>query len=109
MRKKLLGGANSFLEQQFLREMEILISKFPHEANLGGRPDIVSKVKAYIRLRAARKDLVPDNTELQLIKGDYIWAIVFYLLRSGHVPTRPSTSTTRHRSFEHSTELSRHI
>ncbi|KAH7366914.1 Nup93/Nic96-domain-containing protein [Plectosphaerella cucumerina] len=85
MRKKLLSGANTFLERQFLKEMEALISKYPHEANLGGRPDIVSKVKAYIRLRAARKDLVPDNTELQLIKGEYVWAIIFYLLRSGHV------------------------
>jgi nuclear pore complex protein Nup93 len=85
MRKKILAGANRFLEKQFLREIESLISKHPHEANLGGRPDIVSKVKAYIRLRAARKDLVPDNTELQQVQGEYIWAIVFYLLRCGHV------------------------
>ncbi|KAL2753668.1 hypothetical protein ACRALDRAFT_1082833 [Sodiomyces alcalophilus JCM 7366] len=85
MRKQILGGANAFLEKKFLRDLEALISKYPHEANLGGRPDIVSKVKAYIRLRSARKDLVPDNTELQQAKGEYVWAIVFYLLRSGHV------------------------
>ncbi|KOS22593.1 Nucleoporin NIC96 [Escovopsis weberi] len=85
MRKRILGGANAFLEKQFLREVESLIAKHPHEARLGGLPDITSKIKAYIRLRSARKDLVPDNTELQQIHGDYVWAVVFYLLRSGHV------------------------
>ncbi|KAL5611923.1 hypothetical protein BROUX41_000509 [Berkeleyomyces rouxiae] len=85
MRKRILSGANTFLERQFLREIENLIAKHPHEANLGGRPDIVSKIRAYIRLRNARKDLVPDNTELQQVQGEYVWAIVFYLLRSGHV------------------------
>ncbi|KAF6821320.1 hypothetical protein CSOJ01_00326 [Colletotrichum sojae] len=85
MRKRILEGANKFLEKQFLREVEGLISKHPHEANLGGRPDIVSKIRAYIRLRSARKDLVPDNTELQQVGGEYVWAIIFYLLRSGHV------------------------
>ena len=85
MRKRILSGANLFLEKQFLREIESLIAKHPHEAKLGGLPDIVSKVKAYIRLRSARKDLVPDNTDLQQVQGEYVWAIVFYLLRSGHV------------------------
>ncbi|KAF5658141.1 nucleoporin-interacting NIC96 [Fusarium heterosporum] len=85
MRKRILSGANIFLEKQFLREVESLIAKHPHEAKLGGLPDIVSKIKAYIRLRSARKDLVPDNTELQQVQGEYVWAIVFYLLRSGHV------------------------
>ncbi|KAI5457984.1 Nup93/Nic96-domain-containing protein [Mariannaea sp. PMI_226] len=85
MRKRILTGANRFLEKQFLREVESLIAKHPHEAKLGGLPDIVSKIKAYIRLRSARKDLVPDNTELQQVGGEYVWAIVFYLLRSGHV------------------------
>ncbi|KKA31169.1 hypothetical protein TD95_002290 [Thielaviopsis punctulata] len=85
MRKRILSGANRFLERQFLREAEALIAKHPHEANLGGRPDVVSKIRAYIRLRSSRKDLVPDNTELQQVQGEYVWAIVFYLLRAGHV------------------------
>ncbi|KAI8690494.1 hypothetical protein LRP88_07761 [Fusarium phalaenopsidis] len=85
MRKRILSGANRFLEKQFLREVESLIAKHPHEAKLGGLPDIVSKIKAYIRLRSARKDLVPDNTDLQQVQGEFVWAIVFYLLRSGHV------------------------
>ncbi|KAG6160802.1 nuclear pore complex subunit [Claviceps purpurea] len=85
MKKRILHGSTAFLEKQFLREVEALIAKHPHEAKLGGLPDITSKIKAYIRLRSSRKDLVPDNTELQQIQGEYVWAVVFYLLRSGHV------------------------
>lgn len=84
IRKKILSGATEFLEKQFFKEVEALIAKFPREANLGGRPDVVSKIKAYIRIRAARKDLVPDNTLLQQVGDEYVWAIVFYLLRSGY-------------------------
>lgn len=85
IKKRILSGANTFLEKQFIREVESLIAKHPHEAKLGGLPDITSKIKAYIRLRSARKDLVPDNTELQQVQGEFVWAIVFYLLRSGNV------------------------
>ncbi|KAI0882417.1 Nup93/Nic96-domain-containing protein [Annulohypoxylon maeteangense] len=85
MRKRILNGANSFLEGKFFQEVENLIAKHPREANLGGRPDVISKIKAYVRLRNTRKNLVPDNIELQSVDGEYVWAIVFYLLRSGKV------------------------
>ncbi|KAK0732639.1 Nup93/Nic96-domain-containing protein [Apiosordaria backusii] len=85
MRKRILKGANNFLEKQFWAGVNSLIAKYPHEANLGGLPDAVSKVRAYIRLRIARKTLVPDNVDLQQANGEYVWAIVFYLLRAGFV------------------------
>jgi nuclear pore complex protein Nup93 len=85
VRKRILAGTNRFLEKQFFQEMEALVAKNPREANLGGVPSITSKVRAYVRLRAARKDLAPDNTELQMINDDYAWALIFYLLRSGHI------------------------
>ncbi|KAI8630899.1 Nup93/Nic96-domain-containing protein [Xylariaceae sp. FL1651] len=85
MRKKILDGANRFLEKKFFREVENVIAKHPREAALGGRPDVISKIQAYVRLRYVRKDLVPDNIELQEVDGEFVWAIVFFLLRSGHV------------------------
>jgi nuclear pore complex protein Nup93 len=85
MRKQILSGANAFLEKQFWNEVNSLITKYPQDANLGGVPDVVSKIKAYIRLRIARKTLVPDNVDLQQANGEFIWAIVFYLLRTGFV------------------------
>ncbi|KAL8366114.1 hypothetical protein RB595_004745 [Gaeumannomyces hyphopodioides] len=85
LRRRILAGANRYLEKQALEEVENTIAKAPLEANLGGRPDIVSKIRAYIRVLAAKKNLVPDNVELQQVQGEYVWAIVFYLLRTGHV------------------------
>lgn len=85
MRKQILDGANRYLEKQFFDEVNALIAKYPQDANLGGKPDVVSKIKAFIRLRIARKTLVPDNTDLQSVNGEYIWAVVFYLLRAGFV------------------------
>ncbi|KAF3070992.1 Nucleoporin NIC96 [Daldinia childiae] len=85
MRKRILNGANAFLERKFFQEIENVIAKYPREANLGGRPDVVSKIKAYVRLRHSRKDLVPDNIDLQQVDGEFVWAIVFYLLRSGKI------------------------
>ncbi|KAK3315316.1 Nup93/Nic96-domain-containing protein [Apodospora peruviana] len=85
MRTRILKGANRFLEKQFYNEVNSQIAKYPQDANLGGRPDVVSKIKAYIRLRQARKTLHPDGIELQQANGDYIWAVVFYLLRGGFV------------------------
>ncbi|KAI0536883.1 Nup93/Nic96-domain-containing protein [Xylaria digitata] len=86
MRRRILDGANRFLEKKFFQEVESVIAKHPREAALGGRPDVISKIQAYVRLRNARKDLVPDNIELQQDSGgEYVWAIVFFLLRSGHI------------------------
>ncbi|CAK7273543.1 nuclear pore complex subunit [Sporothrix epigloea] len=85
MRQRILTGANQFLEKKFFQEVEAQIARFPQEASLGGRPDVISKIKAYIRVRAAQKMLVPDNVDLQQVQGEYVWAVIFYLLRSGHV------------------------
>ena len=86
MRHKILLGAQRFLEKKFFSELEALIAKHPIDANLGGRPDVVSKIKAFVRLKLAHKTLAKDNTTgLQLANGEYLWAIVYFLLRAGFV------------------------
>jgi nuclear pore complex protein Nup93 len=87
LRKQILNGSRSYLEKAFYREVESLVEKNPREAQLGGRPTLMNKIRAYIRVRAARKDLAPDGTELQQIgdNGDFCWIIIFYLLRCGFV------------------------
>ena len=85
IRQRIISGANEFLEKKFFQEVEAQIARFPQEASLGGRPDVVSKIKAYIRVRVAQKMLIPDNVDLQQVQGEYVWAVIFYLLRSGHV------------------------
>ncbi|KAK0635072.1 Nup93/Nic96-domain-containing protein [Bombardia bombarda] len=85
MRGHILKQANKFLENQFWDRVNSDIAKHPQDANLGGQPDKTSRVKAYVRLRTARKTLVADNVDLQQANGEYIWAVVFYLLRAGLV------------------------
>ncbi|OJD13400.1 hypothetical protein AJ78_06134 [Emergomyces pasteurianus Ep9510] len=85
MRKRIIEGSRKFLEQLFYREVEAIIAKNPREAQLGGVPSITNKIRAYIRLRAARKDLAPDGTELQMVGQDFCWILIFYLLRCGFV------------------------
>lgn len=85
MRDRVVQGARKYLEQTFYKEVEQLILKNPREAQLGGVPSVINKIRAYIRLRATRKDLAPEGTELQVIGEDYCWILIFYLLRCGFV------------------------
>ncbi|KAJ5788078.1 Nucleoporin interacting component Nup93/Nic96 [Penicillium paradoxum] len=85
LRKQILEGSRSFLENIFFDEVETAIAKNPREAQLGGIPTVINKIRAYIRLQAARKDLAPDGTELQMVNQDYCWILIFYLLRCGFV------------------------
>lgn len=90
IRKRILAGANKFLERKFMDQVEQQITRNPQQAQLGGRPDVVSKIKAYVRLLNQGKHLAPEMSALQSIKSgsddqEFIWAIIFYLLRSGHV------------------------
>ncbi|KAH1487352.1 hypothetical protein LV164_008259 [Aspergillus fumigatus] len=85
LKKRILEGSRSFLEKAFYSEIENMIAKNPREAQLGGIPTVINKIRAYIRLRAARKDLAPDGTELQMVGQDYCWILIFYLLRCGFI------------------------
>ncbi|KAI5307772.1 hypothetical protein KEM55_007465, partial [Ascosphaera atra] len=85
MRQRIIDGSRRFLEQRFRKELEELVAKNPKEAQIGGVPSVINKVRAYVRLRAARKDLAPDATELQMVGQDYCWVLLFYLLRCGFV------------------------
>ncbi|KAJ9399414.1 hypothetical protein DTO282F9_3774 [Paecilomyces variotii] len=85
LRRRIIEGSRTFLEKLFYSEIENMIAKNPREAQLGGVPTIISKIRAYIRLRAARKDLAPDGTELQMVGQDYCWILIFYLLRCGFI------------------------
>ena len=85
LKKQIIDGSRIHLEKAFFRELEALVEKNPREAQLGGRPTVIYKVRAYIRVRAARRDLAPEGTELQQIgdSGEHCWILIFYLLRCG--------------------------
>ncbi|RAL13619.1 linker nucleoporin NIC96 [Aspergillus homomorphus CBS 101889] len=85
LRNRIVLGSRSFLEKKFYTDLDNMIAKNPKEAQLGGIPTVINKIRAYIRLRAARRDLAPDGTELQMVGEDYCWILIFYLLRCGFV------------------------
>ncbi|KAI4232000.1 MAG: hypothetical protein LQ349_005254 [Xanthoria aureola] len=87
IRKRILDGSRRSLEQQFFEDVESLINRNAREANLGGVPTAVNKVRAYIRVRDVRKDLKPEDLVLQKIDEiEPLWAVVYFLLRCGLVP-----------------------
>lgn len=68
---------------RFFTQLDTLVSRNPREANLGGIPTTINKIRAYVRIRATRKDLAPDGVELQNLGDDSCWALIFFCLRSG--------------------------
>lgn len=103
LKQRILTGSRTFLEQMFYTQVENEIAKNPREAQVGGIPSVINKIRAYIRLREARKDLAPDGTELQMIGPDYCWILIFYLLRSGHIEdaVRYATGDQGFKSMDH--------
>ena len=85
MRKQVLEGSLKFLHESYFQQLEEIVAKNPQEGNPGGRPSRIDKVRACIRIRAARKDLGADNADLQMVNDDYCWVLIFCLLRSGLV------------------------
>ena len=107
MRKRILTGARTALEKQFYDNLCMVVDRNAREANVGGTPTRIQRVRAYIRVREARKDLAPDGVELRRLEnGDYCWALVFFLLRCGfvkeaaeYVASRGSAFSTVDRTF----------
>ncbi|KAI4146402.1 MAG: hypothetical protein LQ340_005942, partial [Diploschistes diacapsis] len=83
VRQRIITGSRGALEKQFFEHLTNHVARNVKEASLGGAPTRVNKVRAYIRVRAARKDLAPDGAFLQRLGDDYCWALIFFLLRSG--------------------------
>ena len=85
IRKRIIDGSRRSLEKAFFEQLENLVARNPKEASIGGVPTAINKVRAYVRIRAVRKDLAPDGLELAMLGEDYCWALMFYLLRCGMV------------------------
>ncbi|SMR48907.1 unnamed protein product [Zymoseptoria tritici ST99CH_1E4] len=83
IRKRIIEGSRKYLEVMYLEKVETTVSKNPREANMGGVPTALARVKGFVRVCAARKELGSDLEVLQELNGDYCWPIIFYLLRCG--------------------------
>ncbi|KAH0558466.1 hypothetical protein GP486_004879, partial [Trichoglossum hirsutum] len=83
----------------FYQQIETLIAKNPREARVGGVPTTINKIRAYINLRNSQKDLISENGTLQMLGSDYVWVLIFYLLRTGHVKEVAEYVTSNVSSF----------
>jgi len=100
LKKRIIDGSRTYLEKQFVTSLEAAVAKNPKEANLGGVPTAINKVRAYIRLRSLRKELGADNVELQTLGDDYCWVLIFYLLRAGLVQEAAQYVTDNERAIK---------
>ena len=83
IKKQILDGSRKYLEDSFFRQVQEMVARNPQEGNPGGRPSKTDQVRAYIRIRSARKTLGAEVYEVQTLGNDYCWALIFYLLRCG--------------------------
>ncbi|KAK9241385.1 Nup93/Nic96-domain-containing protein [Lipomyces kononenkoae] len=84
MKKLIIRGSRHYLEMQFFNLVESDIAKYPQEAQLGGIPSVENKILAYLKLRFL-KNGVWMKQNLQIVNNVPIWALIFYLFRSGHL------------------------
>ena len=80
---RLIQGARAFLETQFYSLVEAEIGRHPQEAQLGGVPSVLQKIRAYLNVRFYRNGRW-TNDNLELVNNVPVWALLFYLIRSGH-------------------------
>lgn len=87
LKKQIIDGSRRFLEQQFYQEINSVVEKNPREAQYGGKPSVANKIRAYIRVRDARRTLTTGDIDTlqKTEEGDYCWALVFFFLRCGFV------------------------
>jgi nuclear pore complex protein Nup93 len=85
VKKAILRGSARCLEKLTFEQMEEAVAKNPRDAALGGVPNVLNKIKAYVRLQAVKKNLSGDNSDLQMLADDYVWAVIYFLIRTGHV------------------------
>lgn len=86
MRKRILDGSRTYLEKRFLEHVEEVLKKNPSEALVGGVPSLLNKIRGFVRVKVAFKELGAELDVLSKIGEsgeEFPWVIVFYLLRGG--------------------------
>ncbi|KAK9471217.1 Nup93/Nic96-domain-containing protein [Dipodascopsis tothii] len=84
MRKRIIRGSRQFLEASFFQVVEHEISKYPQKAQLGGIPSVQNKIRAYLNLKYNKNGQWCKHN-LEIVNDAPVWAMLYYLFRSGHV------------------------
>jgi len=88
LRKQIINGSRSCLEEMFKKKINAIIEKDPKVAVIGGVPSEVSTIRGYIRILDNRREL-GDASQLQKLSvdgnEDFCWVLIYFLLRCGLV------------------------
>lgn len=87
LRKMLVSGALTFLNRHLSNHIESRIAANPVKAQLGGRPNVISKIIAFERATFTDRDgkWSPDLETITTSAGVVpAWSTIFYLLCSGN-------------------------
>lgn len=80
--KVFVTGTLEFLQNQYLRIMEVQISQHPETAMRGGEPSLQNTIRAYLKVLLNDH---PDKSLELLPTGEPIWPMIYFCLRCGSV------------------------
>lgn len=82
--KALVMGSRKFMEISFSKYIDNTICHFPRDAQLGGKPSNIDRIKTFLHIRMKRGS--PNEIQkMDLIDGIPVWACIFYLFRCGYL------------------------
>ena len=81
MKRYLIKGAKTFLEQQYIRLMKTQIANYPMQAMVGPIPSMIDTIKAFLRVKYREGWPI----ELELYDEIPIWGIIYFSIRTGHI------------------------
>ncbi|KAF9268974.1 NIC-domain-containing protein [Marasmius fiardii PR-910] len=82
LRKQIASGAREALEEQYFTVIDRTVHTHSAQAQLGGDPTVGNKIRAFLAVRYYRGGEWDDRIEL--IRGQPVWARLFFLVRTGH-------------------------
>ena len=82
LRRRLIAGSRRYLERQFLKFIDLSIAQFPRESQLGGRPSIEERIRAFLNIRYAKSGGL-SKSKLESVGDKPIWALMYYCMRCG--------------------------
>lgn len=95
---RFVRGARSMLEETFREHIDFSIRQRRLDAQLGGQPGVLAKVMAYIRtLPMPQLHMMEERSEKW--DEEWVWAILYYLLRAGGLNEAVSYVQSRQAAF----------
>jgi len=82
--KILISGSRKYLEDAFAQFVQSIITLYPRDALLGGKPSVADRIRAFVNVRV--KQLGPlEVGKLELVDGLPIWSCIYYMFRCGYL------------------------